>query len=231
MLPRREIAYYSLEIGLEPRMHTNAGGLGLLAGDTLRAAADLSVPMVGVTLLYREGHFRQTPFNSEGAEAQPDAWAPESALREMAPRVGLPLDGRMVMVRAWRLVAGADVWLNNPRPPLEASGTSGMKAAINGVPSLSTLDGWWREGCVENLTGWSIGEWEDDVSRVGEHELDARHARGLDDTLEHRVPPTFYGETDRGGHVMRACIAINGAHFTTQRMVREYAVAAYGDQG
>ena len=55
------------------------------------------------------------------------------------------------------LVAGADVWLNTPLPPLEASGTSGMKAAVNGVLNLSMLDGWWVEGCIEGVTGWSIG--------------------------------------------------------------------------
>ncbi len=55
------------------------------------------------------------------------------------------------------MTAGVDVWLNTPQPPMEASGTSGMKAAVNGVPSLSVLDGWWIEGCIEGVTGWSIG--------------------------------------------------------------------------
>jgi len=571
MLKHREIAYYSLEIGLEPHVHTYAGGLGLLAGDTLRAAADLAMPMLGVTLLYRGGHFKQAP-SAEGATVQPDPWEPEATLREMTPRVGLPLDGRNVMVRAFRLdlhghsgavvpvyfldtdlpendddaraitrrlyhgddaarirqeavlgiagprilraigheprinhlneghaaflivellsrlvaaasdrgesaqsaldaaslddvrarcvftthtpvpaghdefplelvrqvvgdhpafaradlmgspdvfhttrlalamssyangvskrhaevtrrmfpdhpihavtngvhapswvcpplarvfdanipewrrdhsqlrlaaslpdedlipphrearhalldslpqearsaldpdiltivfarrmtgykrpdliladpdrlaeiareagpfqliftgkahprdhqgmeclaniqriserlrgavpivflpnygigltrrlVAGADVWLNNPRPPLEASGTSGMKAALNGVPSLSTLDGWWREGCVEGLTGWSIGAWDDDVGAQPEAVLDERHAHALYDALQHRVLPSFYGQTSRWADVMRACITINGAHFTTQRMLREYVVDAYSD--
>ena len=58
---------------------------------------------------------------------------------------------------ARKLVSGADAWLNTPQPPLEASGTSGMKAALNGVPSLSVLDGWWVEGCIEGITGWAIG--------------------------------------------------------------------------
>jgi len=59
---------------------------------------------------------------------------------------------------ARKLVSGADVWLNTPQPPLEASGTGGMKAALNGVPSLSVLDGWWVEGCIEGVTGWAIGK-------------------------------------------------------------------------
>ena len=62
------------------------------------------------------------------------------------------------MALAQRLIAGVDVWLNTPEPPMEASGTSGMKAALNGVPSLSILDGWWIEGCIEGVTGWAIGE-------------------------------------------------------------------------
>ncbi|HZW09449.1 MAG TPA: alpha-glucan family phosphorylase [Phycisphaerales bacterium] len=128
---------------------------------------------------------------------------------------------------AKKLVAGADLWLNNPRPPLEASGTSGMKAALNGVPSLSTLDGWWAEACVEGVTGWAIGAAGDDCRRERTEEQDSRHAESLYRKLEAAVLPLYY--QDRAGWlgVMRGSIAINGSYFTTERMMREYAVMAY----
>jgi glucan phosphorylase len=71
------------------------------------------------------------------------------------------------------LTSGVDVWLNTPQPPLEASGTSGMKAAMNGVPSLSILDGWWIEGCIEGVTGWSIGSGEREAENAQNHSRDA----------------------------------------------------------
>ncbi len=128
---------------------------------------------------------------------------------------------------AKRLAAGADLWLNNPRPPLEASGTSGMKAALNAVPSLSTLDGWWAEGCVEGVTGWAIGTMADDCRRERTEEQDARHAVDLYHKLEGAILPLYYN--DRAGwlEVMRSAVAINGSHFTTERMMREYALLAY----
>jgi glycogen phosphorylase len=128
---------------------------------------------------------------------------------------------------ARKLVAGCDVWLNNPRPPMEASGTSGMKAAINGVPSLSTLDGWWLEGWVEGVTGWGIGTVDDDIRTEDAAAMDERHAEDLYAKLEHEILPRFY--EDRAGWVrtMGACIELNGSHFTTERMVREYAQRAY----
>jgi starch phosphorylase len=122
------------------------------------------------------------------------------------------------------LTAGVDVWLNTPQPPLEASGTSGMKAAVNGVPSLSVLDGWWIEGCIEGITGWSIGPTERDGERVADHSGDAR---SLYEKLEQVVLPLFYG--DRGGFidVMRHAIALNGSFFNTHRMLQQYVVKAY----
>jgi len=111
------------------------------------------------------------------------------------------------------LVAGVDVWLNTPQPPLEASGTSGMKAALNGVPSLSVLDGWWIEGCIEDVTGWAIGDHSD--------------AASLYDKLEHVLLPRFYQQHDQFTRVMRQAIALNASHFNTQRMVQEYVLKAY----
>jgi len=120
--------------------------------------------------------------------------------------------------------AGVDVWLNTPLPPLEASGTSGMKAAMNGVPSLSVLDGWWIEGHLEDVTGWSIG---DRVEARPEPETDAHHAADLYRKLEEKVVPCFYKNREHFVEIMRHTIAMNGAFFNTQRMVAQYLHNAY----
>jgi glycogen phosphorylase len=119
------------------------------------------------------------------------------------------------------LTAGCDVWLNNPIPPLEASGTSGMKAALNGVPSFSVLDGWWIEGCHEGTTGWAIGG---DRERPGDPAL---HATDLYEKLERVILPMYHGLPYRYAEVMRNAIALNGSYFNTQRMVMQYAQNAY----
>ncbi|MHB1570628.1 MAG: alpha-glucan family phosphorylase [Solirubrobacteraceae bacterium] len=114
---------------------------------------------------------------------------------------------------AMLLVSGSDVWLNTPLPPLEASGTSGMKAAFNGVPSLSVLDGWWIEGCIEGVTGWSVED-----------------AASLYQKLERTVLPLYYASADgRHGWVrlMKAVIGTNAAYFNSHRMMRRYATEAY----
>lgn len=118
-----------------------------------------------------------------------------------------------------KMTAGVDVWLNTPEPPLEASGTSGMKAALNGVPSLSVLDGWWIEGCLEGLTGWAIGQ--------RNHQIHGANANSLYEKLEQRVVPLFYGDRDGFINVMRHAIALNGSFFNTQRMLHEYMVKVY----
>ena len=119
------------------------------------------------------------------------------------------------------LTAGVDVWLNNPVKPMEASGTSGMKAALNGVPSLSVLDGWWPEGWIEGVTGWSIGsgvEYEQDQSA---------EANSLYSKLRYVILPLYYGSPNGYARVMRSTIAINGSYFTAQRMVQQYGQTAY----
>ena len=122
---------------------------------------------------------------------------------------------------AKHLVAGVDLWLNNPEKPLEASGTSGMKAALNGVPSLSTIDGWWVEGHVEGVTGWAIGE---DALTAS----DARkEAASLYDKLEYVIMPMFYQRPNAYAEVMRSAIALNGSFFTAQRMMEQYLVNVY----
>ena len=127
-------------------------------------------------------------------------------------------------MRLARLItAGVDLWLNTPQPPLEASGTSGMKAAINGVPSLSTLDGWWVEGCIEGVTGWAIGD-DGGVETDPDHAADAASLYGK---LEHVILPMFYAEHDRYVEVMRHALAINGSFFNTERMLDQYMRKAY----
>jgi starch phosphorylase len=119
------------------------------------------------------------------------------------------------------LTAGVDLWLNNPVKPMEASGTSGMKAALNGVPSLSVLDGWWPEGWVEGVTGWSIGTGTD-------YEPDqTAESASLYNKLQYVILPLFYGSPMGYARVMRSTIAINGSYFTAQRMVQQYAQTAY----
>jgi starch phosphorylase len=99
-----------------------------------------------------------------------------------------------------------------------------MKAALNGVPSLSVPDGWWLEGCIEGMTGWSIGE----DAREPEHRQDgAKDAASLYEKLESAVIPTFCEERERFVSVMRHAIALNGAFFNTQRMLSQYVVKAY----
>jgi glycogen phosphorylase len=121
---------------------------------------------------------------------------------------------------AARIVAGVDLWLNNPMKPLEASGTSGMKAALNGVPSLSVLDGWWIEGHVEGVTGWSIGG----LDPEGDQSKDAME---IYLKLERVILPLYYGLPFAYAEVMRSAIALNGSFFNTQRMVEQYVRNAY----
>ena len=458
MTEQRTVAYFSMEIGLEPGMPTYSGGLGVLAGDTVRSAADLNVPLVAVSLLHRAGYFHQRLDHSGWQTEQPVRWVVEDYLREMPARASVTIEGRTVHIRAWErqvmgcggslvpvyfldsdlpensewdrtlthflyggdshyrlcqevvlgvggvrllaamgydhlerfhmneghasflalelledharqagraspnrddveavrrrcvftthtpvpaghdqfplelvtrvlgdrdafrmkdvfccdgvlnmtylalnlshyvngvakrhgeisqtmfarhaidsitngvhvgkahprdhegklliqrlhqlqqqvqpevrvaylenydmalgqlVTAGVDVWLNTPEPPLEASGTSGMKAALNGVPSLSILDGWWIEGCIEGVTGWSIGDNGRDRNTLADR---ARDATALYDKLEHAVIPAFYRERDRFIDVMRHAIALNGSFFNTQRMMQEYVLKAY----
>ncbi|MGQ9573395.1 MAG: alpha-glucan family phosphorylase [Dehalococcoidia bacterium] len=129
------------------------------------------------------------------------------------------------MTLAKYICAGVDLWLNTPQRPQEASGTSGMKAAINGVPSLSVLDGWWIEGHVEGVTGWSIGDsWE------GESNPD-KESESLYDKLEYLILPTFYNRPAAYAQVMRSAIALNGSFFNAQRMISQYVENAYSRNG
>lgn len=122
------------------------------------------------------------------------------------------------------MTSGVDVWLNTPQRPLEASGTSGMKAALNGVPSLSILDGWWIEGHIEGITGWAIGENGQEKDEENDRSKDAS---SLYDKLEQVIIPTFYHDRNRFIDVMLHSIALNGSFFNTHRMAQQYVVKAY----
>jgi starch phosphorylase len=115
------------------------------------------------------------------------------------------------------LTAGVDVWVNTPKRPYEASGTSGMKAALNGVPSLSILDGWWIEGCIEGVTGWAIEDGADDEEE----------ATSLYKKLETAVVPMYRDAPEKWANLMRTTIAFNGSFFNTNRMVKQYTRTAY----
>ena len=128
------------------------------------------------------------------------------------------------MELARMITSGVDLWLNTPQPPLEASGTSGMKTALNGVPSLSILDGWWIEGHIEGATGWSIGNEVNDLGKTSDRSKDAL---SLYTKLAEEILPLFYQNRDRFVDIMRHCIAINGSFFNTQRMLQQYVVNAY----
>jgi starch phosphorylase len=129
------------------------------------------------------------------------------------------------MQMAAKLTSGVDVWLNTPLPPFEASGTSGMKAAHNGVINFSVLDGWWIEGCVEGVTGWAIGPSPDEP--VKEDERRRRELEDLYNKLGYLIIPTFYKKRDDWIHMMENSIGKVAYYFNSHRMMRRYVTEAY----
>ncbi|HEY2461594.1 MAG TPA: alpha-glucan family phosphorylase [Candidatus Acidoferrum sp.] len=163
------------------------------------------------------------PNDRGGKEIIRHIFQSKKALKKVVPIVFLD---EYNMEVGGQITAGVDLWLNTPQFPLEASGTSGMKAALNGVPSLSILDGWWVEGHIEGVTGWSIGEARRtaDVAAPVEN---AAEAQSLYAKLENVILPMFYKDRSRYLSVMQHAIAINGSFFNTQRMVQQYITDAY----
>ncbi|HEY0713425.1 MAG TPA: alpha-glucan family phosphorylase, partial [Polyangia bacterium] len=148
-----------------------------------------------------------------------------AAARSLAPDVPVIYLEDYDVELAKHLVAGVDLWLNTPLRPLEASGTSGMKAAHNGVPSLSVLDGWWVEGCIEGLTGWSVGGRHD--PKLGPPDADREDAADLYGKLEFSIMPTFANDKSRWVSIMQHTIALNASYFNSHRMVQQYIANAY----
>lgn len=143
--------------------------------------------------------------------------------KQLSDRVKLTFIPNYDITLGKLLTAGSDVWLNTPRRPFEASGTSGMKAAHNGVPQFGTLDGWWLEGCIENITGWSIGP-EKTEDQESDDKIDQED---LYYKLEKHILPKFYQDRDNWIRTMRSCIAINASFFNTNRMIQQYVLNAY----
>jgi glycogen phosphorylase len=159
------------------------------------------------------------PLDSSGRQAIRNIF---QAAERLAGRVPIVYVENYDLHRARFLTSGVDLWLNTPQRPQEASGTSGMKAALNGIPSLSILDGWWLEGHIEGVTGWSIGHDENGPADP------VAEAASLYEKLESVIVPMFYGRPDSYRAVMVSAIAFNGSFFNTQRMLRQYAQNAYG---
>ena len=153
---------------------------------TIAAARPLQIVLAG----------KAHPHDAEGKEAIHRLHELIYDLRDRVTCVFLP---NYDMQIAQALVSGTDIWVNTPLPPLEASGTSGMKAALNGVLNLSVLDGWWIEACVDGVTGWSIGT-EDDARSAD------RHATLLYDKLETVVLPLFYPNREQWCLMMKQAI-------------------------
>ena len=142
-------------------------------------------------------------------------------IRQLANTIPIVFLPNYDMQIAATLVAGADIWLNTPLPPMEASGTSGMKAALNGVLNLSVLDGWWVEACIDGVTGWAIGDGD---GEPGRHRNDAG---GLYRKLEEVVLPLYYDDRARWIWMMKQAISKIGSYFNSARMMRRYATEAY----
>lgn len=163
-----------------------------------------------------------------GGKAHPRDEGGKANIREIFKAAGELRDAVKVVYVAnydWRwgqlITSGVDLWLNTPIVTREASGTSGMKCALNGVPSLSTLDGWWIEGHVEGLTGWSIDSANPDDPDEAE-EVESMYSK-----LEKVILPLYYKDPDGFALVMRSAIALNGSFFNTQRMLLQYIFNAY----
>ncbi|PJA32425.1 MAG: alpha-glucan family phosphorylase [Zetaproteobacteria bacterium CG_4_9_14_3_um_filter_53_7] len=163
------------------------------------------------------------PRDEPGKELIRQLYEHRQQLADIIPIVFLP---GYDMNIALKLVSGSDVWLNTPLKPFEASGTSGMKAAFNGVPNLSVLDGWWIEGCIEGVTGWAIGDSCDNEADSCDI-VNGSDADSLYRKLDEVVLPLYHEDRDGWISVMQGAISKNASIFNSHHMMRRYAADAY----
>jgi len=185
----------------------------LLLFEDLGRLADVAARHPFQLILTGKAHPRDTA----GKEAIRHVHRAMRQLEGTLPSVFLP---NYDMDWAKFLVGGADLWLQTPLPPMEASATSGMKAALNGGLNVSPLDGWWAEGCVEGVNGWSF-------PHARGRDSDRRDAAALYELLEKSVMPCYYAAEERWRSMMKHAIAHVGSYFSSHRMLRQYATEAY----
>ncbi|MFZ8861933.1 MAG: alpha-glucan family phosphorylase, partial [Thermocrinis sp.] len=165
------------------------------------------------------------PKDSVGKEMIADIINRAKKLKEMTKSVKIAFLENYSIEMAKLIIAGCDVWLNVPRRPYEACGTSGMKAGMNGVLNFSTWDGWWLEGGIEGINGWGIGprtKWDDLTESDDKEDLEDIYGK-----LSHIIIPTFYNRKDEWVRMMKNSIATIGPYFNTYRMVNEYLGKIY----
>ncbi|MBN1274816.1 alpha-glucan family phosphorylase [Candidatus Woesearchaeota archaeon] len=166
--------------------------------------------------------------DQRGKELIQEVWQAAREVNAQGGKLKMVFLEHYDMELAKTMIAGCDVWLNNPQRPYEASGTSGMKAALNATPQLSTLDGWWLEGHIEGVTGWKIGpapkEQGYEQDPTPDDEADELYRK-----LEETIIPLYYGDKHEWARVMKHCIAINASFFNTYRMVQQYLATTYQD--
>jgi starch phosphorylase len=146
-------------------------------------------------------------------------------IKELKKKIKIVYLANSDIEMAKKLTSGCDVWLNTPQRPMEASGTSGMKAAHNGVINFSILDGWWLEGFVEGVTGWSIGPGPGE--KIKPDESYRRELADLYNKLEYTVLPMYYNQRDEWMNMMENSIGKIAYYFNTHRMMRRYVLYAY----
>jgi starch phosphorylase len=212
VLARRTGHYFNpsvLTLGFARRVATYKRA-SLLLNDPARLVS-LAEKIGGLQILYAG---KAHPADNAGKALIKDVY--EAAVRLNSPSLKIYYIENYDWELGALLTQGVDVWVNTPRRPYEASGTSGMKAALNGVPSLSILDGWWIEGCAENTTGWAIDD--------GDSE--ATEAASLYNKLEKNIAP-LWSNPNAWAKLQQHCIGINGTFFNTHRMLSQYLSNAY----
>ncbi len=147
-------------------------------------------------------------------------------MKTLAGRIKIVYLKNYDMDLALKLVSGVDIWMNTPQRPREASGTSGMKAAHNGIVNFSVLDGWWIEGHIEGYTGWAIGPAVSNESETQEVR-DEKDAEDLYGKLEKTIIPLYYGDRHMWVRMMQNAIGKNAYYFNTHRMMLRYVTEAY----